>query len=197
MKKLVLSITCCLLALGVLTGCGKSKVNDNNQSNTGGNNQTNNDTQSTITDELLGYSYTFDKNIIYRTIVGGLIVETEDYSMVTYSFNDINFDTWDNITEISFKGVENALYSAFRFYPTEQNNGKIEKKTNKYDETILKVSGTMNGDQTGEGTKERQFIGAYYVTNDDHVRFTIGLVDEDYNALDKAIDLIIDNLHKV
>ena len=197
MKKLVLSITCCLLALGVLTGCGKSKVNDNNQSNTGGNNQTNNDTQSTITDELLGYSYTFDKNIIYRTIVGGLIVETEDYSMVTYSFNDINFDTWDNITEISFKGVEDILYGAFRFYPTEQSNGKIEKKTNKYDETILKVSGTMNGDQTGEGTKERQFIGAYYVTNDDHVRFTIGLVDEDYNALDKAIDLIIDNLHKV
>lgn len=197
MKKLVLSITCCLLALGVLTGCGKTKVNDNNQSNTGNNNQTNNDTQSTITDELLGYSYTFDKNIIYRTIVGGLIVETEDYSMVTYSFNDINFDTWDNITEISFKGVEDILYGTFRFYPTEQSNGKIEKKTNKYDETILKVSGTMNGDQTGEGTKERQFIGAYYVTNDNHVRFTIGLVDEDYNALDKAIDLIIDNLHKV
>ena len=197
MKKLVLSITCCLLALGVLTGCGKSKVNDNNQSNTGGNNQTNNDTQSTITDEILGYSYTFDANIIYRTIVGGLIVETEDYSMVTYSFDDINFDTWDNITEISFERVKSILYAAFRFYPTEQNNGKIEKKTNKYDETILKVSGTMNGDQTGEGIKERQFIGAYYVTNDNHVRFTIGLVDEDYNALDKAIDLIIDNLHKV
>ena len=197
MKKLVLSITCCLLALGVLTGCGKTKVNDNNQFNTGNNNQTNNDTQSTITDELLGYSYTFDKNIIYRTIVGGLIVETEDYSMVTYSFDDINFDTWDNITEISFERVKSILYAAFRFYPTEQNNGKIEKKTNKYDETILKVSGTMNGDQTGEGIKERQFIGAYYVTNDNHVRFTIGLVDEDYNALDKAIDLIIDNLHKV
>ena len=197
MKKLVLSITCCLLALGVLTGCGKSKVNDNNQSNTGGNNQTNNDTQSTITDELLGYSYTFDKNIIYRTIVGGLIVETEDYSMVTYSFNDINFDTWDNITEVSFKNMRSTSHSAFRFYPTVQTNDKTEKKTNKYGETILKVSGTMKGNQAGEGTKERQFIGAYYVTNDNHVRFTIGLVDEDYNALDKAIDLIIDNLHKV
>ena len=197
MKKLVLSITCCLLALGVLTGCGKTKVNDNNQSNTGSNNQTNSNTQSTITDELLGYSYTFDENIIYRTVIDGLIVETEDYSMVTYSHDDINFDTWDNITEISSKEVENALDGAFRFYPTEQNNGKIEKKTNKYDETILKVSGTMNGDQTGEGTKERQFIGIYYVTDDNHVRFTIGLVDEDYNALDKAIDLIIDNLRKV
>lgn len=197
MKKLVLSITCCLLALGVLTGCGKSKVNDNNQSNTGSNNQTNNNTQSTITDEILGYSYTFDENIIYRTIAGGVIVGTEDYSMVTYYFNDINFDTWDNITEISFKGVENALDGSSGFYPTVQTNDKTEKKTNKYGETILKASGTMKGNQAGEGTKERQFIGIYYVTDDNHVRFVMGLVEKDYNALDKAIDLIIDNLHKV
>ena len=197
MRKLVLSITCCLLALGVLTGCGKTKVNDNNQSNTGNNNQTNNDTQSTRVSELLGYSYTFEGDVIYRTIVDGLIAETENYSLIVYGFDDINFDTWDNITEISFKEVEDALYAAFRFYPTEQSNGKIEKKTNKYDETILKVSGTMNGDQTGEGTKERQFIGIYYVTDDNHVHFVMGLVEKDYNALDKAIDLIIDNLHKV
>lgn len=197
MKKLVLSITCCLLVLGVLTGCGKSKVNDDNQSNTGGNNQTNNDTQSTRVQELLGYSYTFDGDVIERSLGNRLVAQTEDYSLVTYYFNYINFDTWDNITEISSKEVVGALYAAFRFYPTEQNNGKIEKKTNKYGETILKVSGTMKGDQTGEGTKERQFIGAYYVTNDNYVRFTIGLVDEDYNALDKAIDLMIDNLHKV
>lgn len=197
MKKLVLSITCCLLALGVLTGCGKTKVNDNNQSNTGSNNQTNSNTQSTITDELLGYSYTFDENIIYRTVIDGLIVETEDYSMVTYSHDDINFDTWDNITEVSFKNMRSTSRSAFRFQPSIQTNDNIEKKTNKYGETILKVSGTMKGNQAGEGTKERQFIGAYYVTDDNHVRFTIGLVDEDYNALDKAIDLIIDNLHKV
>ena len=198
MKKLVLSIACCLLVLGVLTGCGKTKVNDNNQSNTGNNNQTNNDTQSTRVSELLGYSYTFEGDVIYRTITNGFVSETENYSIiVVYCFDNINFDTWDNITEISFERVKSILYAAFRFYPTEQNNGKIEKKTNKYDETILKVSGTMNGDQTDEGTKERQFIGAYYVNDDNHVRFTIGLVDEDYNALDKAIDLIIDNLHKV
>ena len=197
MKKLVLSITCCLLALGVLTGCGKTKVNDNNQSNTGDNNQTNNNTQSTRVQEFVGYSYTFDGDVIEKSLFDGLVAQTEDYSLVTYYYNDINFDTWDNITEISFERVKSILYAAFRFYPTEQNNGKIEKKTNKYDETILKVSGTMNGDQTDEGTKERQFIGAYYVNDDNHVRFTIGLVDEDYNALDKAIDLIIDNLHKV
>ncbi|MFR5857212.1 MAG: hypothetical protein ACLUFU_05305 [Bacilli bacterium] len=197
MKKLVLSIACCLLVLGVLTGCGKTKVNDNNQSNTGNNNQTNNDTQSTRVQEFVGYSYTFDGDVIEKSLFDGLVAQTEDYSLVTYYYNDINFDTWDNITEISFERVKSILYAAFRFYPTEQNNGKIEKKTNKYDETILKVSGTMNGDQTDEGTKERQFIGAYYVNDDNHVRFTIGLVDEDYNALDKAIDLIIDNLHKV
>ncbi len=197
MKKLVLSITCCLLVLGVLTGCGKSKVNDNNQSTPGNNNQTNNDTQSTRVSELLGYSYTFEGDVIYRTITSGLISETENYSIIVYCFDDINFDTWDNITEISFKGVENALDGSSGFYPTVQTNDKTMKKTNKYGETILKASGTMKGNQAGEGTKERQFIGAYYVNDDNHVRFTIGLVDEDYNALDKAIDLIIDNLHKV
>ena len=197
MKKLVLSIACCLLALGVLTGCGKSKVNDNNQSNTGNNNQINNDTQSTRVSELLGYSYTFEGDVIYRTIASGLISETENYSIIVYCFDDINFDTWDNITEISFKGVENALDGSSGFYPTVQTNDKTEKKTNKYGETILKASGTMKGNQAGEGTKERQFIGIYYVTDDNHVRFVMGLVEKDYNALDKAIDLIIDNLHKV
>ncbi len=197
MKKLVLSITCCLLVLGVLTGCGKSKVNDNNQSNTGNNNQTNNDTQSTRVSELLGYSYTFEGDVIYRTITSGLISETENYSIIVYCFDNINFDTWDNITEISFKGVENALDGSSGFYPTVQTNDKTEKKTNKYGETILKASGTMKGNQAGEGTKERQFIGIYYVTDDNHVRFVMGLVEKDYNALDKAIDLIIDNLHKV
>ena len=197
MRKLVLSITCCLLVLGVLTGCGKSKVNDNNQSNTGNNNQTNNDTQSTRVSELLGYSYTFEGDVIYRTITSGLISETENYSIIVYCFDDINFDTWDNITEISFKGVENALDGSSGFYPTVQTNDKTEKKTNKHGETILKASGTMKGNQAGEGTKERQFIGIYYVTDDNHVRFVMGLVEKDYNALDKAIDLIIDNLHKV
>ena len=197
MKKLVLSIACCLLVLGVLTGCGKTKVNDNNQSNTGNNNQTNNDTQSTKNLEVFGYSYAFESETIGKSSTDGFIKGTKDYSIFTYMFNDIDFNTWDNVTDVAFKYIKDSLDSAYGFRPTTQTNDKTEKKTNKYGETILKVSGTMKGNQAGEGTKERQFIGAYYVTDDNHVRFTIGLVDEDYNALDKAIDLIIDNLHKV
>ena len=197
MKKLVLSIACCLLVLGVLTGCGKSKVNDNNQSNTGNDDQTNNGTQSTKSLELFGYSYALDSDITDESSLYGYLGKTANYSIFIYRQDFINFDTWDNIAEVSLKDVGNSLGTAVGFHPTTQNNDKTEKKTNKYGETILKVSGTMKGNQAGEGTKERQFIGAYYVTNDNHVRFTIGLVDEDYNALDKAIDLIIDNLHKV
>ena len=197
MKKLVLSIACCLLVLGVLTGCGKSKVNDDNQSNTGNDNQTNNNAQSATTLEVFGYSYTISNSAVGRSSNYGHISATSKYSIFTYGRDDIIFETWDNITETSFKSLENSLDSAYSFYPMIQTNDKTEKKTNKYGETVLKVSGTMKGNQAGEGTKERQFIGAYYVTNDNHVRFTIGLVDEDYNALDKAIDLIIDNLHKV
>ena len=197
MKKIVLSITCCLLVLGVLTGCGKTKVNDNNQSNTGNGNQTNNNAQSTTTSEVSDYSYTFESSVIEKSTIDAFVAETENYFLIIYCLNDIEFDTWDNITETSFKRVKNDLDGVVRFYPTIQTNDKIEKKTNKYGETILKVSGTMKGDQTGEGTKERQFIGAYYVTDDNHVRFVMGVVEKDYNALDKAIDLIIDNLHKV
>ena len=197
MKKLVLSITCCLLALGVLTGCGKTKVNDNNQSNTGNDNQTNNNAQSTTTSELSGYSYVFDSNVIEKSSTHGHLITTTNYSILIYRYNDIKFDTWDNITEVTLEDVGSSLGTAVGFHPTTQNNEKIEKKTNKYGETILKVSGTMKGNQAGEGTKERQFIGIYYVTDDNHVRFVMGLVEKDYNALDKAIDLIIDNLHKV
>lgn len=197
MKKLVLSITCCLLALGVLTGCGKTKVNDNNQSNTGNNNQTNNDTQSTKNLELFGYNYTLSSSAIEKSSTHGHVSATDKYSIFIYQGDTIDFDTWDNIIDVALEKVENSIGSAYSFYPTTQSNEKLEKKTNKYGETILKVSGTMKGNQAGEGTKERQFIGAYYVNDDNYVRFTIGLVDEDYNALDKAIDLIIDNLHKV
>ena len=190
MKKIVLSITCCLLALGVLTGCGKTKVNDNNQSNTGSNNQTNNDTQSTKNLELFGYNYTLSSSAIEKSSTHGHVSATDKYSIFIYQGDTIDFDTWDNIIDVALEKVENSIGSAYSFYPTTQSNEKLEKKTNKYGETILKVSGTMKGNQAGEGTKERQ------LNDDNYVRFTIGLVDEDYNALDKAIDLIIDNLHK-
>lgn len=65
---------------------------------------------------------------------------------------------------------------------------------------ILKVSGTMEGDQTGEGTMNRQFIAFYHVTDENHVRFCVGLPKDDssasYAALDAAMDTLIENLKK-
>ena len=37
--------------------------------------------------------------------------------------------------------------AVFRFYPTEQTNSTSSKTENNYGETILKVSGTMEGDR--------------------------------------------------
>ena len=151
-------------------------------------------------EEILGYSYTFDGNVVERTVAGGVIAETEEYSLVIYYFDDIEFDTWDNVTDLAFDQVRDAMYAAFRFYPTEQTNSTSSKTENNYGETILKVSGTMEGDQTGEGTMNRQFTTFYYVTDENHVRFCVGVPKEDssasYAALDAAMDTLIENLKK-
>ena len=54
----------------------------------------------------------------------------------------------------------------------------------------------MTGNQAGEGTVERQFIAFYHVTDENYVRFCIGLVDDSYAALDAAMDTLIENLKK-
>ena len=96
--------------------------------------------------------------------------------------------------------MQSSLESAYSFYPTEQINSVSTKTENDYGETILKVSGTMKGDQSGEGTVERQFIAFYHVTDENHVRFCVGVPKDDssasYAALDAAMDTLIENLKK-
>ena len=151
-------------------------------------------------EEILGYSYTFDGNVVERTVAGGVIAETEEYSLVIYYFDDIEFDTWDNVVDLALNRVKDAMDAAFGFYPTEQTNSTSTKTENDYGETILKVSGTMTGNQAGEGTVDRQFIVFYYVTDENVVRFCVGVPKDDssasYAALDAAMDTLIENLKK-
>lgn len=147
-------------------------------------------------EEFCGYSFTFsDKSVGERTTYG-YTATTENYSIFVYCRDDVQFDTWDNIAESAFKRMKSSLESAYSFYPTEQINSASTKTENDYGETILKVSGTMKGDQSGEGKVERQFIAFYHVTDENYVRFCIGLVDDSYATLDAAMDTLIENLKK-
>lgn len=146
--------------------------------------------------EFCGYSFTFSDKSVGKSTTYGYTATTEDYSIFVYCRNDVQFDTWDNITESAFDGMQSSLDSAYSFYPTEQTNSTSTKTENDYGETILKVSGTMTGNQAGEGTVERQFIAFYHVTDENYVRFCIGFVDDSYAALDAAMDTLIENLKK-
>lgn len=146
--------------------------------------------------EFCGYSFTFSDKSVGKSTTYGYTATTEDYSIFAYCRNDVQFDTWDNITESAFDGMQSSLDSAYSFYPTEQTNSTSTKTENDYGETILKVSGTMTGNQAGEGTVERQFIAFYHVTDENYVRFCIGFVDNNYAALDAAMDTLIENLKK-
>ena len=146
--------------------------------------------------EFCGYSFTFSDKSVGKSTTYGYTATTEDYSIFVYCRNDVQFDTWDNITESAFDGMQSSLDSAYSFYPTEQTNSTSIKTENDYGETILKVSGTMTGNQAGEGTVERQFIAFYHVTDENYVRFCIGFVDDSYAALDAAMDTLIENLKK-
>lgn len=145
-------------------------------------------------------SFTFDGSVIERSSIDGMVAETDEYSLFIYCLNDISFNTWDDIIDLAFKQMRNSMDAVFRFYPTEQTNSTSSKTENNYGETILKVSGTMEGDQTGEGTMNRQFIAFYHVTDENHVRFCVGLPKDDssasYAALDAAMDTLIENLKK-
>lgn len=157
----------------------------------------NTDSVKNKVEEFCGYSFTFsDKSVGERTTYG-CTSTTEEYSIFVYCRDDVQFDTWDNISESTFNRMQSSLDSAYSFYPTEQINSASTKTENNYGETILKVSGTMKGNQAGEGKVERQFIAFYHVTGENNVRFCIGLVDDSYAALDAAMDLLIENLKKV
>lgn len=197
MKKILAIILATLMVLP-LTACGSKGKNNGLQSD--------NDQQTTLPDnngsakyrvaEFCGYSFTFSDKSVGRSTTFGYTATTDTYSIFVYCRDDVQFDTWDNITETAFDGMNSSLDSAYSFYPTEQINSTSTKIENNYGETILKVSGTMKGKQIGEGKVERQFIAFYHVTNDNYIRFCIGFVDNNYAELDAAIDTLIENLKK-
>ena len=178
-----------LLTLAACSSNGGNKVpqpdNDQNQTDepAKGNTDTNTDMQ---VEELFGYSFTFNSTVVNKSSTHGHMATTEQYAIFIYRYDDIVFDVWDNVTEISLDDLGGSLGSAMGFHPTEQ--------------TILKVSGTMTGNQAGEGTVERQFIAFYHVTDENYVRFCVGLPKDDssasYAALDAAMDTLIENLKK-
>lgn len=192
-----------LLTLAACSSNGGNKVpqpdNDQNQTNEPSKDDPTKNTEYRV-EELLGYSLTFGGDVTERTVTDGLIAETGEYALIVYCFDDIKFDTWDNVTDLSLDQVRDAMDAAFGFYPTEQTNSTSTKTENDYGETILKVSGTMTGNQAGEGTVDRQFIVFYYVTDENVVRFCVGLPKDDssasYAALDAAMDTLIENLKK-
>lgn len=196
MKKF-LALFLATLMLLPLTACGSDGGNkpDNNQQTTLPDNK---DSVKTKVAEFCGYSFTFSDKSVGESTIYGYTATTDIYSIFVYCMDNMQFDTWDNITETAFDGMQNSLESAYSFWPTEQINSTSTKIENDYGETILKVSGTMKGNQAAEGMVERQFIAFYHVTNDNCIRFCIGLVDNDYNyaELDAAIDMLIDNLKK-
>lgn len=194
MKKF-LALFLTTLMLLPLTACSSNGGNkpDNNQQTTVPDNK---DSAKTKVAEFCGYSFTFSDKSVGRSTTFGYTATTDDYSIFVYCGDDVQFDTWDNIAETAFESMKRSLESAYSFYPTEQINSTSTKIENDYGETILKVSGTMKGNQSGEGMVERQFIAFYHVTNDNCIRFCIGLVDNNYAELDAAIDMLIDNLKK-
>lgn len=206
MKKFLAFILAALMLLLTLAACssnGGNKVpqpdNDQNQTNEPSKDDPTKNTEYRV-EELLGYSLTFGGDVTERTVTDGLIAETGEYALIVYCFDDIKFDTWDNVTDLSLDQVRDAMDAAFGFYPTEQTNNTSTKTENDYGETILKVSGTMTGNQAGEGTVDRQFIVFYYVTDENVVRFCVGVPKDDssasYDALDAAMDTLIENLKK-
>lgn len=201
MKKILAFILAALMLLP-LAACGSNggKTDpqpDDHQQTTVPDNA---DSVKSKVEEFCGYSFTFsDKSVGERTTYG-YTATTENYSIFVYCRDDVQFDTWDNIAETAFKRMKSSLESTYSFYPTEQTNSTSSKTENNYGETILKVSGTMEGDQTGEGTMNRQFIAFYHVTDENHVRFCVGVPKDDssasYAALDAAMDTLIENLKK-
>ena len=159
MKKILAFILAALMLL-TLAACSSNGGNtdpqpDNDQNQTDEPGKVNTDKKpDTQVEELFGYSFTFDGSVIERSSIDGMVAETDEYSLFIYCLNDISFNTWDDIIDLAFKQMRNSMDAVFRFYPTEQTNSTSSKTENNYGETILKVSGTMEGDQTGEANNE-------------------------------------------
>lgn len=204
MKRFLALILAALMLL-TLAACGSNggdkdpqPDNDQNQTDEPKKDDTNNSGKHII--ELFGYSFTLSDSMVEESTTYGHISSGEMYSLFIYQGDDLDFTGWDDMTDETFEKVSNAVGAAFSFYPTEQTNSTSTKTENDYGETILKVSGTMTGNQAGEGTVDRQFIAFYHVTDENYIRFCVGLPKDDssasYAALDAAMDTLIENLKK-
>lgn len=110
MKRFLAFILAALMLL-TLAACGSNggntdpqPDNDQNQTDEPSKDDPAKDMEHRV-EEVLGYSFTFDGDVDERTVTDGLIAETEEYSLVIYCFDDIDFDTWDNVTDSAFKHV--------------------------------------------------------------------------------------------
>ena len=203
MKRFLAFILAALMLL-TLVACGSNGENKDPQLDNDQNQITPptdaSDSLKTSSKEMFGYSFTLDDGAIGEGFTYGYAIKTDTYLMFIYQYDDIDFDTWDNVAEKALDDLGDSVDDAFGFHPREQTNSTSTKTENDYGETILKVSGTMTGNQAGEGTVERQFIAFYYVTDENHVRFCVGVPKDDssasYAALDAAMDTLIENLKK-
>jgi len=119
MKRFLAFILAALMLL-TLAACGSNggntdpqPDNDQNQTDEPSKDDPAKDMEHRV-EEVLGYSFTFDGDVDERTVTDGLIAETEEYSLVIYCFDDIDFDTWDNVTDSAFKHVRSTMRAAFR-----------------------------------------------------------------------------------
>ena len=108
MKKFLAFILAALMLLA-LAACGSNggntdpqPDNDQNQMDEPGKGDTTKNSADSVK-EFFGYSFTFNGSVVEKSTTDGHIAEAEEYSIFIYCFDDIAFDTWENIGEIALR----------------------------------------------------------------------------------------------
>lgn len=142
--------------------------------------------------ELYGFKYCFPSEVTQRGSADGSVFTCNSCSFFAYKVNDMNFNSWDSIVSDCHKSAFGAIYSAFRFYPSEQDIISSEKVINKKGEELLRVKGIFI---SRDGDKE--FIAFYHLTDENKIKFFVGIVEDNFDAVSDIVDFVADNLEKI
>lgn len=193
-------ITLILIVIGIIiliagVGLFLSFNKENSDRNTGNSLSTNLPGKSNKDwgiSEIFEYKYAFSNDLIGRTSTHGHIEYNDDYKLFVFKGNQVDFNAWDTIVEDSFDHLSSAIGLAFNYSPLKQEVESTELIRNSKGEEVLKVTGEFIRDV------DKEYIAFYHVTDENKVRFAIGLVENNnFDKLNQAIDLVIDNLEKI
>lgn len=206
MKKIVLSLICGSLIIGLVTGCGDKENNSNNENdNNNINNSENQNNKTNLSNKLtfVGYNISYPGDASIEPEDYGKIIGTNDYVVfigapsvagIMLNAKDVN-EAPELCEQYIIKRLEGRIRSLFDYDSTEQVINK-SSKTTKNGIEMLRTEGVF---KNTKNNTEIEFVSYYLLAgnNDNFPVYLVAIPMKDSTvSIGKIMDDIASNITK-